>query len=242
VSHKKIFLADDSITIQKVVELTFSEGDYEVHCVASGAQAMSRITEIRPDIVLLDVTMPERSGYDICAELTKSPDLSRIPVLLLTGALEPFDERRAREAGAKGHLTKPFESRALVSRVEELIEQGRGSGTAPTAPVRPAMGTRQAAETRPVVERPAPRRPDPPPAPAAAPPPVTRPVSAPPSAAVKKEPGIPPEVLDRAVREAIRGISESVIREVAWQVIPDLAEAIIRRRIRELEEEAVARQ
>ncbi len=238
--QKKIFLADDSITIQKVVELTFSEGDYEVHCVSSGAEAMRKIEEIRPDIVLLDVTMPERSGYDICSEITRNPELSRIPVLLLTGALEPFDERRARESGAKGHLTKPFESRALVSRVEELLEQAGGSAA---SAARPAMErTRTAAPqprpARPTESRPEPRRPSPVPVPA--PPRVARQA---PAAAVppRKDPAVPAEALERAVREAIQGISESVIREVAWQVIPDLAEAIIRRRIRELEEEAVAR-
>jgi CheY-like chemotaxis protein len=118
---KKILLADDSITIQKVVELTFSEGDYQVVCVGNGAQALKKLTEARPDVVLLDVIMPEKNGYEVCEQIKRNPSTSGIPVLLLTGTFEPFDRKRADQAGANGHLTKPFESQALVSKVEELI-------------------------------------------------------------------------------------------------------------------------
>ena len=118
---KKILLADDSITIQKVVELTFSEGDYQVVCVSNGTQALRKIAELRPDVVLLDVIMPEKNGYEVCEEIKRNPATSGIPVLLLTGTFEPFDKKRAEIAGAQGHLTKPFESQALIGKVEELI-------------------------------------------------------------------------------------------------------------------------
>ena len=118
---KTILLADDSITIQKVVELTFSEGAYQVVCVSNGAQALKKIPEVLPDIVLLDVIMPEKNGYEVCEEIKRRPATSGIPVLLLTGTFEPFDRRRAEAAGADGHLTKPFESQSLVAKVEELI-------------------------------------------------------------------------------------------------------------------------
>jgi len=118
---KKILLADDSITIQKVVELTFSEGDYQVFAVGNGTLALRKILEVKPDIALLDVIMPEASGYEVCEKVKRDPNTSRIPVLLLTGTFEPFDRKRAEAAGADGHLTKPFESQVLISRVEELI-------------------------------------------------------------------------------------------------------------------------
>jgi CheY-like chemotaxis protein len=118
---KKILLADDSITIQKVVELTFSEGDYQVFSVGNGAQALKKIHEVRPDVALLDVIMPEANGYEVCEKVKRNPETSWIPVLLLTGTFEPFDRKRADAAGANGHLTKPFESQMLVSKVEELI-------------------------------------------------------------------------------------------------------------------------
>jgi len=118
---KTILLADDSITIQKVVELTFSEADYRVVSVSTGGQALKKVGEVRPDIVLLDVIMPEKNGYEVCEQLKRSPSTSGIPVLLLTGTFEPFDKKRADAAGANGHITKPFESQALVAKVEELI-------------------------------------------------------------------------------------------------------------------------
>jgi CheY-like chemotaxis protein len=118
---KKILLADDSITIQKVVELTFSDADYQVICVSNGAQALKKVGEVRPNIVLLDVIMPEKNGYEVCEQIKRSPGTAGIPVLLLTGTFEPFDRKRAELAGADGHLTKPFESQVLVAKVEELI-------------------------------------------------------------------------------------------------------------------------
>lgn len=118
---KTILLADDSITIQKVVELTFSEADYKVICVSSGGQALKKAAETRPDIILLDVIMPEKNGYEVCEQLKRNPSTRGIPILLLTGTFEPFDKKRADAAGANGHVTKPFESQVLVGKVEELI-------------------------------------------------------------------------------------------------------------------------
>ncbi len=130
---KKILLADDSITIQKVVELTFSEGDYQVFAVGNGSQALRKIHEVRPDIALLDVIMPEANGYEVCEKVKGDPATSRIPVLLLTGTFEPFDRNRAQAAGADGHLTKPFESQVLIARVEELIASAAPAVTMPAA-------------------------------------------------------------------------------------------------------------
>jgi len=128
---KKILLADDSITIQKVVELTFAEGNYEVVCASDGAQAIRKIEESAPDIALVDVMMPQRNGYDVCAHIKKDPDLAWIPVLLLTGTFEPFDPRRSEQVGANGHIVKPFESRSLVSLVEQLIAEHPRPGSEP---------------------------------------------------------------------------------------------------------------
>src|SRR5688500_7470610 len=104
-SHK-LLLADDSVTIQRVVELTFADEDVEVLTVGDGEQAIARIQSDRPDIVLADIGMPKRSGYDVSAFIKKDASLAHIPVLLLTGAFEPVDEDRVREAGCDGVLIK----------------------------------------------------------------------------------------------------------------------------------------
>ena len=96
VTHK-LLLADDSVTIQRVIELTFSGEDMQVVTVGDGEQAIARIPIERPDIVLADIGMPKRSGYDVAAFVKGRPDLSHIPVLLLAGAFEPVDEARAQQ-------------------------------------------------------------------------------------------------------------------------------------------------
>ncbi|MEA2163802.1 MAG: hypothetical protein QOK37_1929 [Thermoanaerobaculia bacterium] len=127
---KKILLADDSITIQKVVELTFSDGDYEVTAVNNGAKAIQKLSEMRPDIILSDIIMPEKNGYEVCEYVKSHPEYRNIPVILLTGTFEPFDPDRADKAGCDAVVTKPFESQSLIHKVEELIQQSQSSPAA----------------------------------------------------------------------------------------------------------------
>ena len=131
---KRILLADDSITIQKVVELTFSDGDYEVTAVNNGAKAIQKLSEMRPDIILSDIIMPEKNGYEVCEYVKSHPDFRHLPVILLTGTFEPFDPDRADKAGCDAVVTKPFESQSLIQKVEELIEQSRSAAAAAPAP------------------------------------------------------------------------------------------------------------
>jgi CheY-like chemotaxis protein len=117
----KLLLADDSVTIQRVIELTFAEEDVHVTAVSDGQQAIALIQAAPPDIVLADVGMPERDGYEVAAFVKNDPALAHIPVLLLTGAFEPIDEERAQAVGCDGVLAKPFEPQLLISRVKELL-------------------------------------------------------------------------------------------------------------------------
>jgi CheY-like chemotaxis protein len=155
---KKILLADDSITIQKVIELTFSDEDFEVVTVSNGRLAIEKVQEVRPDLVLCDIIMPEKDGYEVCDFIKKHPATSHIPVLLLTGAFEPFDQERANRVGCDGFLAKPFEPQTLIAKVKELLNQAGGRPAAP----RPAA----AAPPAPTYAPPAPTPPTPKPAPA----------------------------------------------------------------------------
>ena len=134
----KILLADDSITIQKVIELTFSDEDFELHTVGNGQKAIDEIRSIMPHIVLCDIIMPEKNGYEVCEFIKSSADLKHIPVLLLTGAFEPFDQERARTAGCDGFLAKPFEPQTLISKVKELLVRTPSVAAAPAAAPPPA--------------------------------------------------------------------------------------------------------
>ena len=126
---RKLFLADDSVTIQKVVNLTFADEGIEVLTAGDGDTALHRIADEMPDLVLADVNMPGLNGYELC-ELLNSDDRTRhIPVILLVGVFEQFDEAEAARVGATAHLTKPFQSiRQLVNQVTDLIESNRAAG------------------------------------------------------------------------------------------------------------------
>jgi CheY-like chemotaxis protein len=139
----KLLLADDSVTIQRVIELTFADEDIQVIAVGNGADAIERAQRDRPDIVLADVGMPERNGYEVAAFIKGTPHLAHIPVVLLTGAFEPVDESRARSVGCDGVLVKPFEPQMVITRVKELLAgrqpAGMWSGPPPAqGPVRQA--------------------------------------------------------------------------------------------------------
>ena len=104
-----LLLADDSVTIQRVIELTFADEDVTVVAVSDGDQAIQRLEAAPPDIVLADIGMPGKNGYEVAQFMRRTPKLAHIPVVLLTGAFEPVDQARANEAGCDGVLAKPFE-------------------------------------------------------------------------------------------------------------------------------------
>jgi CheY-like chemotaxis protein len=121
---RKLLLADDSITIQKIVELTFADEGVDVVCVNNGRDAIERLEEFVPDIVLADVFMPQVNGYEVCRYIKENEKLKHIPVMLLVGSFEPFDEAEARKVGANDILTKPFESiRRLLDKVGILTSK-----------------------------------------------------------------------------------------------------------------------
>ncbi len=167
---KTIFLADDSVTIRKVVELTFSDTGFHVESAGTGPEAVRRFHESDADLVLADVPF----GYELCRRIKRS---SRpVPVLLLAGTFEAFDAGRAEACGADGHLVKPFESRVLLDQVQRLL----GSSS-------------------------------------------------------NRE--FDPKLIDALARAIVRQLSVEKIEELARQIIPDVAEKVVRERIRELERE-----
>ena len=125
----QLLLADDSVTIQRVIKLTFADEDVDVLAVGDGDQAVAAIDKAPPDIVLADVAMPGRTGYDVARHIRNTPRLAHIPVVLLTGAFEPIDEARASEVGCDGVLAKPFEPEAVVTRVKELLSRPRAAAS-----------------------------------------------------------------------------------------------------------------
>lgn len=126
---KKLLLADDSVTIQKVVNLTFADEGIEVLTASDGNTAIEMLKIYRPDIVIADVNMPGLNGYQLCERIKKDERLKSIPVVLLVGSFEPFDEQEAKRVGADDFLTKPFQSiRQLINKVSALLESSVANG------------------------------------------------------------------------------------------------------------------
>ncbi|MBK8302649.1 MAG: response regulator [Pyrinomonadaceae bacterium] len=118
----KLLLADDSVTIRKVVEMSFVDAGVDVFSTGDGEAAMQKFIEVQPDIVLVDVEMPGPNGYQICEMIKQDAATRHIPVLLLVGSFEPFDQTEAERVEADGFLTKPFQSiHDLVARVNDLL-------------------------------------------------------------------------------------------------------------------------
>jgi CheY-like chemotaxis protein len=140
-----LLLADDSVTIQRVIELTFADEDVRVVAVSDGDQAIARLDTQPPDIVLADVGMPGKNGYEVASYVKSQPRLAHIPVLLLTGAFEPIDQEKADRAGCDGVLAKPFEPHIVISRVKDLLARA-GGGSAP-AKVTPLPGVSRMPDT-----------------------------------------------------------------------------------------------
>ncbi len=131
-----LLLADDSVTIQRVIELTFADEDVRVVAVSDGEEAIALLNRTPPDIVLADVGMPGPSGYDVAQHIKDTPRLAHIPVVLLTGAFEPIDQAKAAAVGCDGVLAKPFEPQLVIGRVQGAARQteapGRGTGRSPS--------------------------------------------------------------------------------------------------------------
>jgi DNA-binding response OmpR family regulator len=222
---KTIMLVDDSATIRKIVELTFSDTEIRVESVGKDREVLSRIDSVEPDLVLADVTVPEPSGYELCRAIKASG--RPVPVILLSDTFEPLDPQLARSCGADGQLIKPFESHALHETVSELLDrpadvspfddtQGEAfDGAADAA----EHGLEAAEGDTDVVEGESDK------------------AAGTLDAVHDATPS--PELVDAVARAVVERLSADVVREIAREVVPDLAARIIRERIRELESEDV---
>ena len=126
-----ILLADDSITIQKVIGIIFGGEEYSLTIVDNGTAVLDKARQTDPDILLIDALMPGMSGYEVCELIRATPALSKKPILLLTGSFEPFDEDKASSCGADAFIAKPFESQQIITKVKELCELGAARSIPP---------------------------------------------------------------------------------------------------------------
>lgn len=133
---KKILVADDSLTIQKVIRLALTGDDYEIQTVSDGKEALEQASLFRPDIFIIDVSLPVFDAYQVREHLIKKPDLKNIPVILMSSAFEKVDETRSKQLGFAGHLIKPFDPSHLRSTLLSV-----SNFTPPNDPVTATINT-----------------------------------------------------------------------------------------------------
>jgi CheY-like chemotaxis protein len=120
---RKILLADDSVTAQNMGRKILADAGYDVITVNNGSAALKRITEVKPDLIVLDVYMPGYSGLEVCQRIKDADETEHIPVLLTVGKLEPFKPEEARRVRADGHIVKPFEASELLTAITRLEDR-----------------------------------------------------------------------------------------------------------------------
>ncbi len=135
----KLLFADDSVTMQKVIQLTLENENVELLCASDGNKALTLAREQLPDVVVADVYMPGLDGFQLCKKLKETGETASIPVILISGELESYDPAEGVAAGAVGHITKPFKSGEFI----ELIKKQAGS--AGTSAQKPGKGKGKAA-------------------------------------------------------------------------------------------------
>ncbi len=259
----KLLVADDSATIQRIIRLAFSMEDAVVESVSSGDAALDKARAFRPDVVLADAFMPGCSGYEVCERIKSDQELLNTPVILLVGAFEPFDESEASRVKCDAHLTKPFDTSEMMETVRSLVGDKmmqQSSGAPDYSPAENAESPEPSnsdwtsasvrslsnpgvwdsylssssileifdSETRDAGRALAFLKAS---QSAADRPPAISSTGSPDSGDPLSE-----KLLNTIVDRVVRRMSSDVIREVAWDVVPDLSEIIIRRVLDEREQ------
>lgn len=122
-AKKKVLVVDDEEAIVELLKTRFAAGKYEVVSASNGSQALSKVKEENPDIIVLDVMMPPPNGYQVCRTLKDDPDYKNIPIILLTAKNTSSDEFWGMESGADAYMTKPYNGEELMAKVKSLLEK-----------------------------------------------------------------------------------------------------------------------
>lgn len=120
---KKILIVDDQIEVRELVEVTLRIGDYKILQAENGPQALEIARAEKPEMMLLDVQMPQggMDGFEVCETLKKDPQTSGITIVMLTSMGQEVDKARGKEVGADDYFTKPFSPLALMNKVDEVL-------------------------------------------------------------------------------------------------------------------------
>lgn len=118
----KLLFADDSVTMHKVIQLTLESEDIDLRVANDGKEALKAVETEKPDVLIAEVAMPVMNGFELCRRIKNSQQTKHIPVILISGELEEYDEELGATVGADAHITKPFKSSEFIETVKQMAE------------------------------------------------------------------------------------------------------------------------
>jgi two-component system, OmpR family, alkaline phosphatase synthesis response regulator PhoP len=125
VDRKRILVVDDETYIVHILEFTLTMEGYEVLTAADGEEALRRLEQDRPDLVVLDIMMPKVDGYEVLRRIRADEEFRHLPVILLSAKGRPIDRETGLEIGADDYIVKPFSPRRLLEKIQDLLERAR---------------------------------------------------------------------------------------------------------------------
>ena len=128
---KKVLIADDEPNIVTSLEFLLNRGGYEVAIARNGEEALAMVETFRPDLILLDVMMPQRSGYEVCQRMRSREDWRHIKILMLSAKGREAEVSKGLSLGADAYVTKPFSNRELMASVRSLLGEAEAPPVAP---------------------------------------------------------------------------------------------------------------
>ncbi len=121
-TQKKILIADDNENIREALTYLLEDEGYSLSIAKDGAETLARVREIRPDILFLDIMMPEVNGYDVCRVIKNDPGLKNIYVIMLTAKGQAAEQERGRAAGADEYIVKPFSPMEILAKIKTILK------------------------------------------------------------------------------------------------------------------------
>jgi len=125
---KRLLVIDDEVDIGETVKIRLEVNGYSVNLAYDGLDGIDKAVKTRPDLILLDILMPQVDGFEVCRRLRKIPETQNIPIIMLTAIKSPESLQKAKEAGAQDYLVKPFESGELVEIVRFYLGKEKSEG------------------------------------------------------------------------------------------------------------------
>ena len=133
--QQKILVVDDDVNIAELISLYLTKEMYRTETASDGVEALEKVKSFNPDLIILDLMLPGKDGYEVCREVRQTKET---PIIMLSAKGETFDKVLGLELGADDYIIKPFDAKELIARVKAVLRRYRGRGAAPAAPTAPS--------------------------------------------------------------------------------------------------------